>query len=100
MAALPSMAGIVLASAAAISAGASAPTLRAPAPRAPTPLDVYVAANPHCRQATTSTIKPFFTVENLQYRPLSEAPHELTEQSQRMPFINRPDRDRSPLHFG
>ena len=104
------MAGIVLASAAAISAGASAPaprapaprapTPRAPAPRAPTPLDVYVAANPHCRQATTSTIKPFFTEEKLQYRPLSEAPHELTEQSQRMPFVNRPDRDRSPLHFG
>jgi hypothetical protein len=73
----------------------------APAPPAPPSLEEYARANPHCRQVRTDLVRPFFVAEaERALRPLDSLPLALTAQSPAMPYTERPDEDRTPLHYG
>jgi hypothetical protein len=64
-------------------------------------LEAFIRENPHCRQARTKPICGHFAGEGeLAPRPLAALPEFLGSDSPQIPFFDRPDADRSTLHFG
>jgi hypothetical protein len=64
-------------------------------------LKAFAQANPHCRQVLAKPISPFFADEKeTALRPLAELPLIITPDTPRIPFFERPDTERSPLHYG
>ena len=64
-------------------------------------LEAYIRKNPHCRQVDTDLVRPYFSAEGaLALRPVDTIPTHITDDSPGMPFVERPDGDRSPLHYG
>ena len=55
-------------------------------------------AGPHCRQAGTALARPHFADAEL--RPLAELPTYLCADSPQMSYAERPDNERSGLHWG
>ena len=54
--------------------------------------------DPHCQQCLTSKIKPYF--QDLTPRDIDTMPERLTDASETMEYYQRPDKERSTLHFG
>lgn len=64
-------------------------------------LERFAQENPHCRQVLTDPVSPFFADEKgLALRPIATLPVFIGPDSPRIAFFDRPDKDRSPLHFG
>ena len=57
-------------------------------------------AGPHCAQVTTSLIRSHHSSDDLIIRPLAEIPLFITDKSKQLPYIERPDSERSTLHWG
>jgi hypothetical protein len=64
-------------------------------------LEEFVLSNPHCRQVDTDLVRSHFAgADAFDLRPLSELPTVIAPSSPVIPFVERPDKDRSPLHYG
>ncbi len=78
----------------------SATTAPAPRPARPTiPADIAANANPHCRQLNCQSVRAL-QGDCVSVVPLGELPWVLREDSPQTQFVDRPDDERSPLHFG
>lgn len=63
-------------------------------------LEDFIRRNPHCAQVATDLVRPYFGPKDFADRPLETLPTVMTPESPTMPFVDRPDEDRSTLHDG
>jgi hypothetical protein len=64
-------------------------------------LEAFARENPHCRQVLTEAVAPHFADEKeIAPRPLASLPVFIGPDSPRIAFFDRPDDERSPLHYG
>jgi hypothetical protein len=65
-------------------------------------LKMYVKkiASPHCSQVLAESTHRHLTPQDLVLRPAEKVPMFLTDASPAIPFVDRPDHERSPLHWG
>ena len=93
------------AAAKALAAIAKAPAATAKAPAATTKApavtieDAHLGGD-HCAQIATPSIRQFLTEDDLTQLDFDDSRLFLGDKARQIPFFDRPDRERSPLHWG